>query len=259
MYSDFAAAFRTLSILPLPGKHRKPEGGALGWFGIVGFVLGAVVFGVAFAVDRLSGGWPEGAAALAVVGGAVVTGAIHLDGLADWFDAAGGARDKDRALEIMKDPRIGSFGITALVLVLGAKTVAISRLIELDLGVWIIAAFVASRTGMVLLAVWLPYARAEGGTGAPFISSARPVHLFLSLFSGTVLVLAVCGPWGLAGVAGGWLMAFLLGLWFRSRIGGVTGDTLGACCELVETTSLAAAAMLRDALTFRTGWDVWLT
>ncbi len=240
------AAMRTLSVVPIPGRAVEPISAALPWFAVVGGALGGVLYGVfALAGSPTIGGWPEVAALAVVVGGIVLTGALHLDGLADWADALGGA-SAERRLEIMKDPRTGAFGVIAVVAIVLCKWVALTRLGPVG-GLWVVTAAAASRTVMVDLAVRLPYARKEGGTAATMVRSAHPRHLVVCGVSALALVAVVSGAAGIVALAIGWLIGVLFGLWCRRRVGGVTGDLLGAGSELVETAIMLLAA-------FALGW-----
>ena len=178
-----------------------------------------------------------------VVGGIVLSGGLHLDGLADWADSLGGA-SAERRLAIMKDPRVGAFGVLALMAILLAKWVALVRLGEFG-APWVVTAYAVSRTAMVDLAVALPYARKEGGTAAAIVGDARPWHRVVCGVSALALVIGVSG---VAALALGWLIAAAFGRWCRRRVGGATGDLLGAASEIVETAVLLAAALAIGAL-----------
>jgi adenosylcobinamide-GDP ribazoletransferase len=202
--------------------------------------------------------WPAGMALLLLAMGTLLTGALHLDGLGDWADGFFGAREKDKVLAIMKDPRKGSFGVIAVVLVLLAKWAAFARLVEgSGIPEWIIAAMVVSRFCQVDLAASLPYARAEGGTAAPFVAGARWWHRLVAWLLTLAICIGACGPAGAAAPVLGWIMMRLFRRHCRRRVGGVTGDLLGACSELVETGLLLAAAAAAAELGNFTGW-LWL-
>ena len=157
----------------------------------------------------------------------------------------------------MKDPQVGAFGALAVVAVLLCKWVALTRLAEFGMLIWIVTAYVVSRTMMVDLAVRLPYARKEG-TGASFVKNASPWHLLASTILGLALVLLVCGPYGAACFALGWIVSAVFGVWCSRQLGGVTGDLLGACSEMVETAILIVCAALGKRLIAFTGWKVLL-
>ena len=228
---------------------------SLPWFPCVGLVLGAALYGLTLLAGLSPwGAWPQGAAFVVVAGGVFLTRGLHLDGLADAADAWGSLASREKMLSIMKDSRVGTFGVLALVLILGAKWVAIARLVESGTAVWIVAAYVISRTAQVELAVALPYARAEGGTARGFIKDARGVHRLVAWALALVIVAVVCGPVGAGALVGGWLVARALAWRFMKMLGGVTGDILGATSELVETAILLACAAAGSHLVAHTGW-----
>jgi adenosylcobinamide-GDP ribazoletransferase len=220
----------------VPGRDAESFASSLPWFPVVGLLLGAALYGLCL---LLGAGWPEGTALAAVAGGTLLTRGIHLDGLADSADGLFGGRTRERMLEIMKDSRMGAFGGIAISLALLAKFVLVARLAALDAAVWLIPAYVASRTAQPLLAVTLPYAR-ETGTAGPFLAEASPRHALLALLAGMAAVACVGRldiRW-LVALAIGLAIAVLLGRSFRRRVGGITGDLLGAASEVVETAVL---------------------
>lgn len=239
---SFVTAVKTLSIVPVPGRDAERPALALGWFPAVGFLLGLALYGIVEGAGRLTlGVWPAGVGVLAVLSGAVLTRAIHLDGLADWADGLG-VYGRENILRVMKDHHTGSFGVTALVLALLAKWASISTLAATGSGAWIVAAYIVSRTAQADMACSQPYAR-DTGTGAPFIGRENRAMLLPALPSAAIFCWAVAGMEGLVALAGGLLVARFFGMSCRARIGGATGDTLGACSELVETAVLAAGAL----------------
>jgi adenosylcobinamide-GDP ribazoletransferase len=252
MLRGLVTALRTLSILPVPGKGAEEMAASLPWFAVAGCILGLILYGIALLVDlATAGAWPEGTAAAVLIGGAALTRGLHLDGLADCADGFYGSRERERTLAIMKDPHVGTFGVVALVAVLLVRWVALARLAAAGLVFWIVGAYIVSRVAMVGLAVWLPYARPEGGTGAAFVGNARPAHGFWALACGAALLIGGFGAAGAAALVAGWAIARAIGLYSRWRIGGVTGDVLGACSEIVETAVLVLAAAFGSSLP---GW-----
>ena len=247
MIRGFISAVRTLTAIPVPGRDVERLSSALPWFPAVGLLLGLAVCGAIMLPGLVvARAWPEGLAVLAVVAGVLLTRGIHLDGLADWADGFWGSGDRVRILQIMKDPHIGAFGAIAVVCVMLAKWVSITRLVATGSLEWIIAAYVISRTMPVVLLAAEPYARAEGGTAAPFAQGVGQRHLAVAMLMALILVHLFCGlHWGWpAALLAGWCFTRLFGLWCRGRIGGVTGDILGACTEMVETLILASGAFL---------------
>lgn len=212
-------------------------------FPVVGAGIGALAGGVAVGLDsRLT---LLLAAALAVAVEALVTGAIHLDALADTADGLG-APTRERALEVMREPTIGSFGATALGLDLLVKTAALAALLDgPDPVLAAVAAFALGRAAPLALSWALPYARASGGLGAGLAGAARAPWLATGILLGIGIAVAALGLRGLWLAAGGAAAVFLVGLVARRRFGGVTGDVLGAAVELATTLALVAAAATR--------------
>jgi adenosylcobinamide-GDP ribazoletransferase len=205
-------------------------------------VVGGAVGGGAGLLADIAAGWlpPLAAGALAVGAAAVLTGALHLDALADTADALGG-RSREHALEIMRDHAIGAFGATALVVVCTLDAALLGTLAETDDAALVgLAAGAAGRSIMLPLAFALPNARAGEGQGG-VVAGIGPVTVVLGLGIALALVLpaGTAGLWG-AGAAGA--AAVVLALVARSRFGGMTGDVLGAAAKLAETAALLAAA-----------------
>jgi adenosylcobinamide-GDP ribazoletransferase len=236
-----AAAIAFLTRVPV-GRRIQLEaadvarGGAV--FPLVGAGIGAAVGGV---VQALSG--PLTAPLAAVLGlavGAVLTGVLHLDALADSADALGAAT-RERALEIMRDHAIGAYGGVALVLDLGAKTVALAVLAQRhEVLRFAVAAAAAARVAPVLLSVALPYARTGGGTGNA-LAGAGWIRAAIAVAIAAGLCLVLHAPLLLAVAA---TVTIAVGLAARHALGGVTGDVLGAAAELVEVGALVTAVAL---------------
>lgn len=236
-----AGAVSFLTLVPI-GRFiaAEPRDVARGLvlFPAVGAGVGALTGAIAVALYPWLPALLAAGVALAVA--VLVTGALHVDALADTFDAAGG-RSRERALEIMRDSRLGTFGASALVLDLLLKAGAISALVVRGGTVpALIAAGALSRAASPPLAALLPYPRGGGGvlTGVSRLHAAGAVVLGIA-----VAALAVRGDvlWlGLAAV----VVTLAAGLVYRGWLGGATGDCLGAATELCETTVLIVAAGL---------------
>ena len=233
-------AFRTLTILPVPGRDAAQFASSLYFFPLIGALIGLLVYLVAWAIGVLLR-WPLGAGAAVVALSTAVTGGLHLDGLADVFDSMGG-RTRERKLEIMKDPRMGSFGVAALVVFLLLKFVAIVRLTEAGSYAVMVLPYAVSRTLQVPVAVWLPYARAEG-TARQFVEGAKPIHFLAALMLAAVICFAVAGAVGLLVLVLAMIPAAVLMPWMRRVYGGVTGDLLGMASETIETLVLVGLAV----------------
>jgi adenosylcobinamide-GDP ribazoletransferase len=240
------SAIRTLTRLPAPGGEAASLGEATPWFPIVGFLLGVEMWLASAIWTWATGGsWPEGAALAIVAGGLWVTRGLHLDGLADMADGFGGGTDRESALRIMKDPRKGSFGVMAIALAVLAKWAALTHLIGRDGVAWVPVAMTVSRFVMADLVAAFPYARREGGMAAPFFEGASRDRTRLALAGAVVAIAVVPLPgWArLLALAMGWVGARAFGRYCRRRVGGLTGDLLGAACELTETGILVGGAI----------------
>jgi adenosylcobinamide-GDP ribazoletransferase len=205
-------------------------------FPLVGAGVGAVAGGVGLAAAQVL---PDlVAAVLAIAAATLVTGALHLDALADTADAISAA-SREEALEIMHDSRIGTFGAAALVLDLLLKVVCVATLLPADKALAaLVAAGALSRAASLPLAAVLRYPRAEGGVLSGRMSPMAATAAAVLAAGIALLVWWSTGLWLVVTVAA---LAALLGLWFRRRLGGVTGDCLGATVELCETAVLVVA------------------
>ncbi|MCU4186267.1 adenosylcobinamide-GDP ribazoletransferase [Acidiferrimicrobium sp. IK] len=223
------------------GGAVAPGRTTLRWFPLVGAGLGAVVGLVWWGSSHA---W-RGAlvpAALAVAADLVVTGMLHLDGLADSADGLLPHLSRPRRLEVMAQPDVGAFGLATTAAVLLARFSALASLrpdVALVAGVWC-----ASRSLMLLGPVALPYARPTGLATAflgdrPRVTAGIGV---LGLVAGAALAAAGRGGAGVAGVGGLVVAGVALGALARARIGGYTGDVLGAGAVIGETVALLVAA-----------------
>lgn len=221
----------------LPVGRRAPDtkqvGHSAGWFPAIGILLG-LIYGVAAALLR-----PHLSAApvavLLVALDAALTGALHFDGLADSADGFGGGKTREDVLRIMRDHCLGSYGSLALILLVGLKAIAYMILLEGE--GWprpIVLTPVLGRWSMLLLTATLPYARE---TASPIGGMGKLALLWGSLTMAAAVVAA--GVWrGWIAAAAGLVVTIIFGFYCRRRIGGITGDTLGANLELCESVAL---------------------
>lgn len=240
-----AAAVSFLTRVPV-GRAVELDGTDVARGAVLFPVVGAAVGGCAGAAGiLLADVLPSLAAAGIVLAVAVVlTGGMHLDALADTLDAAG-APTRERALEIMRDPRLGTFGVAAIALDLLVKAAAIATLLEGgDALPALVAAGALSRSVSPPLALLLPYPRTGGGPGSvlagrvPWFAAVGAIGLGLG--AATVAM----GFVGLAMAATVAISTVFGGLVFLHWLGGATGDCLGAATELGETAALVVAAAL---------------
>jgi adenosylcobinamide-GDP ribazoletransferase len=238
------AAFAFLTRLPVWSGPLRDEdlGRSVTFFPVVGLVLGLVLTGLG---SLLADVLPSTLAAVVLVAFlAALTGGLHLDGVADVFDALGGGRgDKQRMLDIMKDSRIGAHGAAALVLVLLAKVFALAELVARRDLAGLLAFPAVARWAVTPAIVFHPYARAEG-TGRAFNGEARAWEVLAATVLLALALLAV-GTRLLVPAAGALAAATLFALWLRRRLGGLTGDVYGASIELAEVAALAIITAIR--------------
>jgi adenosylcobinamide-GDP ribazoletransferase len=210
-------------------------------FPLVGAGIGAAVGGIAATLAHpLS---PLLAVALALAAGTLLTGALHLDALADTADALG-ARSREHALEIMRDHAIGAYGAVAIALDLLIKAAALSVLVNrAHVLRFAVVAGALSRLTPVLLAAWLPYARPGGGAGASLTRGGR-LRAAVAGIVACAIAVAAAGLDGVIVAACATAVAAVLAQAFYRWLGGVTGDALGAAVELTEATVLVVAVAL---------------
>jgi adenosylcobinamide-GDP ribazoletransferase len=200
--------------------------------------------------------WPGGAAVFLIALEVWLTRGLHMDGLADWADSVGGGNDRERRLAIMKDVRMGAFGVLALVVAVLVKWIALERILRAGAGIWIPVAFTLSRGMLVGLMSSLPYARSHEGMARPFTEGASYRHQVASF----LLCLGVCsvyGPLGLGALGIAWGATRLFGARCRVVFEGVTGDLLGTANEMVTLSLLVLAALPGKEILWYTGW-AWI-
>jgi adenosylcobinamide-GDP ribazoletransferase len=217
-------------------------------FPLVGALVGAAGAAVAEAALQL---WPPSVAALLAVAATLwLTAAFHEDGLADTFDALLGAAPREKALAIMKDSRIGSYGAAALVLVLVLRVLLLAELLAREpAAAWLVlvASHAAGRATAVVLMAGLPYAGDEAHAKAKPL--ARAVRRRDALWAAACAAALLAGagwlgsPTQAAGALAGLVLLVLVQRrWQRRRLGGYTGDTLGATEQMGEVMVLLAFA-----------------
>jgi adenosylcobinamide-GDP ribazoletransferase len=245
MLRRLGLALSFLTIVPVP-RHRMADArelaASMAWFPLVGLLLGALLTGAALGLQgRLP--WPATAAILVALLTAA-TRALHLDGLADTLDGLGGGHTREDALRIMKDHAVGAFGAAGLVLVLLLKYGLILGLLEMGAVKDLLIFPVVSRMAMVLLAYLSPYARLEGGLGEAMATLTTGKVLGLAGGSAVLIVTLIAHWQGLLTLAAAGALTWALALYFKRRLGGVTGDVFGAVNEVMEITALISLVAL---------------
>jgi adenosylcobinamide-GDP ribazoletransferase len=248
--SSFFAALRFLTPVPVPERWAGDErqlSRSLYSFPVVGLLAGGVGAAICFGLDQVLP--PLAVSAVVVCLLIVASRGLHLDGLADTADGLFSSRPREQMLAIMRDSRTGAMGVTAVVCVIVVKVALLASVVP-EGARWktVLLMPLAGRSTMILSVAMFRYARADGGLATAF-TPGRSGRTALPIWG---LLVALVAGWLLAGIEG--VVAevaslgagVLFGVYCLRRIGGFTGDTLGATNELVECIpALVAALWLR--------------
>ena len=245
-WEDFRIALAFLTVLPV-GRNLPCDASRLArsmaLFPAVGLLLGLLLAVSNWALQLLLP--PLVVAPLVVLLLIRLTGALHLDGLADLADGLAGGRDRESRLRIMKDCRIGAIGAVALIMALLLKVAAIYSLPPAVQSATLVLMPASGRWLQVLLSALCNYARPEGGTAGAFVDNVgEPQALFasLTLVVAALILFGLTGLWLLLGLA---VLAFWLLRHLERQLGGVTGDALGAATEIAELATLLLVLALQ--------------
>jgi adenosylcobinamide-GDP ribazoletransferase len=234
-----AASFLTRVPVGIGERGTGELARGVPWFPVIGALVG-LVGGAAYAgtVQIWS---PVIAASLAVIVGVLVTGAFHEDGLADTADAFGGGKNKEDVLRILKDPRLGTFGVTALILVLLLRVLTIATFTDIDALIGLPVVGALSRAAAIVLLAGL--GPAGDGLGATYAGASTTRYALagtgFALVLGAVLLRSDTIPI----VACMALVALVLARIAHDKVGGATGDILGATQQTTELAGLLFLAI----------------
>ncbi|MGZ3493704.1 MAG: adenosylcobinamide-GDP ribazoletransferase [Thermodesulfobacteriota bacterium] len=242
---SFLQAFSFLTILPV-GHPSLSEGkelaGSMAFFSLVGLVIGLILsvghylFLLLFS-EPLSLWLTIGLLAL-------LTRGLHLDGFADTMDGLGSGGSKEKILEVMRDSRIGAFGVIGLILLIGAKYFALDQIPRASVPYALILMAVMGRNAMVLVCYRSPYARSGEGLAKPFTENLGVREIILSLATAFGVALLAMGIHGVVVFFGIGLFSLVYRRFFIKTLGGVTGDILGGANELAELLCLLLIVIL---------------
>jgi adenosylcobinamide-GDP ribazoletransferase len=227
-----AQYFTRLRVPGGAGHSQEALAGAIRYLPLIGAFVGAAG-GATYLAARLA--LPAGAAvALSMAATVIITGALHEDGLADAADGLGGGSSRERALAIMKDPHVGAFGATSLMLALLLKFNLLIALPTSRIPATLIAGHALSRLAAVAVMTTLPYLRDEERSRArPLVTGVSGASLPVAIVTG-LAPLALAGEPGLIGAGGALAVGLLWRAYLLHRLGGYSGDCLGAAQQLCE-------------------------
>lgn len=242
---NFVSALSFLTLIPLGRFAGKPRGAAILYFPLVGILIGLMLAGVDWLGSLYL--YDELRALVDVAFLALITGGLHLDGLADSADGLYFHHDKEKSLEVMKDPRVGVMGVLALLFCVGFKFAGILALEFEHCWVWLVVAPALARSAQVVGLVGMDDARETGGVGQVLYQKGKYSYLVFCL-----VPLAL--PFWI-NISAGVIVAvafIIINLFFfefvRRRLGGMTGDTFGALTEVMETFFLVFGGLVCKGL-----------
>jgi adenosylcobinamide-GDP ribazoletransferase len=246
---SFLTAVAFLTVIPIPFREAPSTAGIARsrfWFPVVGLLLGMILGGWSALLAQV--GLPGIAAFLVLLLWVGLTGALHLDGFCDLCDGLFAGRTPEDRLRIMKDPHLGTFGLAGGVLLLLGKFAALQVVVAAPArSVWVVAAAVTwARCLALCIAANAPYPRAEGTGKALIEATAWQEAGLISLAMAMLLSFSAPSAWWVAPalLLAGLVMIVALRWLCVARLGGVTGDCLGAGIEAAELLFLMGAALL---------------
>jgi adenosylcobinamide-GDP ribazoletransferase len=231
MLRSFLSGIQFLTIFPCGSVAVFDAGRTMPFFPLCGLLIGMLLVAVDTAASFFWG--RPAVAVIDVLALVVISGALHLDGLADTADGLYGRRTPERALSIMKDSRIGAIGMVAVICCLSVKWAGLSSLHEHRLyELLLIPAF--ARSSVLFGIRWLPYGRPDGGTGRAFFEQPLRMLDFWGVALLSALACLLSGWRALWIISGFAVLVFSVLLYYRHKINCITGDMLGALIEIQE-------------------------
>ena len=244
MMRPFFVALQFLTRLPVRITSEPKENSvadSLNYYPLVGLIIGLLLAGLA---SLLSDAPTLLSAALLLAAWVLITGGLHIDGLADSMDAwVGGLGDRDRTLAIMKDPYCGPAGVVGIVLLLLLKFAALHAILQSGHLIILVLSPLLGRAILLLLFVTTPYVRSNG-LGTAIVEHLSQKLIILVFVSTLVAVFYLVGVKSLWLIASMLLVFILLRIMMMRRLGGMTGDVAGALVEITEATTLVAAILI---------------
>jgi adenosylcobinamide-GDP ribazoletransferase len=242
---NFLAAFQFLTIIPVAGRATFSEWNmvrSMAYYPLVGLCIGLIlvlarhVFGVFFPNTVV--------AILLVVVLVLITGALHLDGLSDTIDGLKSGKSREEALRIMRDSHVGAFGVVGLACLLILKFTLLTEIQEETMDRSLLLMTTLGRWSMVQASYGSVYARAAGGLAKPFVEGMGKRELLVSTILALAVSAALLGLKGIVMVGVIGLLSLGIKRYFHWKLGGITGDILGATNETSEFASLLGMVVL---------------
>ncbi|MEJ2157324.1 MAG: adenosylcobinamide-GDP ribazoletransferase [Desulfobacteraceae bacterium] len=239
IYQGLRSSVQFLTIMPWPGEGAFDARAALPFFPICGLGIGVALVVVDALASQL---WPRLIVSLIdVVALAVISGALHLDGLADTADGLYGRREPEKILSIMKDSRVGAMGVVVVVCGLFLKWMGIAH-IAAHYKIWLLLVPAYARAAVLFGTRFLPYGRPGGGTAHPFFHPPLKATDFWSVV--VLVALSLLISWQSIILNAGFAAVMVTVLWwYRRKMNCITGDMLGALIEIIETGLFLVAAI----------------
>ncbi len=240
----FLAALRFLTLIPLfRGREVSPEDLArsTGYFPVVGLIIGLLLAGLNWLL-----GWFLPAAVvniLLIIFLAAITGALHLDGLADTCDGIASGKTIEERWRVMRDSRVGSFGVVGVCCLLLVKYLALNNLPQDLVMHSLVLMPVISRWAMVYTIFAYPYAR-PSGLGKVFKQGVNWLKLVMATLIALAVAAALSRLAGLAVMLGAWVIVVIMATYLKRKFAGLTGDTYGAINEVAEVSVLLLVYLL---------------
>jgi adenosylcobinamide-GDP ribazoletransferase len=244
----YLIAFQFLTIIPLPFTVRCEErdlGRSMAFFPVVGLTLGLLLVGINHLLDLILPRAVTDILLIALLAG--ITGALHLDGVADVFDGLAARGSRERFLDIMKDPRCGPVGAAALLLLLIIKYQALIAVPEVGKDAALFLFPLMGRFSQVICTVGATRARIDG-LGSTFIGGAGWRQLLLAAVTSLAAALYFAGLSGIGLFGMVCLVTCWLRWWAHQRLGGITGDVIGFVSEMNEAVTLLVLVAIGNAL-----------
>ena len=243
--NNLLLAIQFFTIIPVNPRFREKEGqlsGSIIYFPLVGLLLGVILAALNFVLSYIFISQVL-INVLLVVALTILTGGLHLDGLADTFDALASRKDREGLLEIMRDPRIGTIGALSLISVILLKVVILSTLNLAEKNLALILMCTLSRWSLILPIYSFPYARSEG-KAKDFFAQFNFTAFIISAVGVLIFTILVLNWKGLFVFTAMLLFTFIFNKFMNKKIGGITGDILGATLEINEVIILLCMAAI---------------